>query len=948
MAMAEPSAGQPVGYAGIRGGLCLVMGAKNTALATQLAGASELYVQVLQPDAKLAADWGRLFGSLQNASREKLGVRNAAFDPEHYGSNLFNLIVVEDITTIGNAKLTDVCRLLAPNGVVAFKASPDGFDAQAKELGMTARSVDGFAVAYQKPVKPVEWKVCDSIKWRAGPRAANASTFTGIAVGGGKLFYRERMEVAGEWPQSRSQLVARDAYNGRVLWTAEEAVGWDPGWSSGRQRQYGMAADSKGRLFTATADGKFVCLDADTGKPRFELIASGVKGTGGGAIGPVQIYKDSVVLAGGCAFSADDGKLLWKYGGWSYVLAGDRMFVRTGRNGEEVEARRLPDGQVLWKCPCPPGRDSGVSLLCSDKHLHLTQTRPKPKVITVDIETGKEAWTYEPDTTGRSGFGFYLAAGKLFVTYATKPATGDFSLIRLATDSGKVEQEGYGAPGKMWAGGCWDIQAVGDYLLYHHNIWLNLRTLERTFPYLAHPACFTGAIPGYGMMYNFPSRKGGPLQGVTAIAPADFAFDHEPGGKIHRKFTDTQPGEPTRNGDWPMFRGNPARGNAANADLGEKLAKDWTVAVGLGGKPFGVMNGERTGLTQPVSAYGLVVVSDIDGQRIVALNTTDGKEKWTFHVGSRVDFSPTLYNGLCLFTAKDGWVYCLNARDGTAAWKLLITSRERYIGGQEKLESQWPVASDVLVADGVGYASAGIGSSLLGGIRAVAFKPQTGELVWSQCYHGELNPIQERQLASGLFVWGGGKSPVLMAGQSIDPATGKMPGGTQAATPVLKGHAMDDYLAFGNSLPRTGEDRAGDSLSDGRVSGRIIAFSADLAVAHTRSWGAESWDARSNRGVPTKLNLVAATQPKMPLWQSEETEFVADDIVLTPKLVYCVGHYQRVKKDPELWVVSPKDGKVLATVPVDGFPAFNGMSVAGDRLFIATREGRLICYRREK
>jgi len=32
---------------------------------------------------------------------------------------------------------------------------------------------------------------------------------------------------------------------------------------------------------------------------------------------------------------------------------------------------------------------------------------------------------------------------------------------------------------------------------------------------------------------------------------------------------------------------------------------------------------------------------------------------------------------------------------------------------------------------------------------------------------------------------------------------------------------------------------------------------------------------------------------------------------------------------------------------VDGFPAFNGMSVAGNRLFVATREGRLICYRKE-
>jgi len=35
---------------------------------------------------------------------------------------------------------------------------------------------------------------------------------------------------------------------------------------------------------------------------------------------------------------------------------------------------------------------------------------------------------------------------------------------------------------------------------------------------------------------------------------------------------------------------------------------------------------------------------------------------------------------------------------------------------------------------------------------------------------------------------------------------------------------------------------------------------------------------------------------------------------------------------------------VVSTIPVDGFPAFLGMSAAGTRLFIRTREGKLICY----
>jgi hypothetical protein len=67
-------------------------------------------------------------------------------------------------------------------------------------------------------------------------------------------------------------------------------------------------------------------------------------------------------------------------------------------------------------------------------------------------------------------------------------------------------------------------------------------------------------------------------------------------------------------------------------------------------------------------------------------------------------------------------------------------------------------------------------------------------------------------------------------------------------------------------------------------------------------------------------------------------------MVLTPAHVYAAGHYQRVKKEPELWVISRKDGKVVHKTPAGGFPAFFGMSAAGKRLFVADRDGKLICF----
>ncbi len=747
---------------GVKGGLCLMVGAQDLALAKGLAAGSTLYVQVLQPDAKLAAAWGA--AAANSTSRESLGVRNAAFDPDHYGSDLFNLLVVEDAAALGKAKLADLCRIAVPNGHVALKGAPPTFVTEATALGMDTLAAGAYSAVFRKAAKQMEWKVCDSLKWKAG--AGGLGECAEISVQDGTLRYADRFENEGNLTVLDGRYVVRDAYNGRTL------------------------------------------------------------------------------------------------------------------NSEPLGARK-PD----WYAP------------------HVAQTlkpvRPAPTV----------AW----EERGQAG---------------------GWKAVKPRTD-GKLDLPFFG-------GHCFKPVQLGRYILYHHNIWVNLDTQERAYPFFPHPACQYGHVPGNATVYNFPCSKPAVVSGITALAPADIAFDHEPGGKVLRTFGTAPKGEPTAAGDWPMFRASPARGNSCQASPGDKPVKAWEVKLGLGTKSYGVMCGERTGLTQPVSAYGMVIVADIDAERIIALDAADGRQKWAFHVGSRVDFSPTLYSGLCLFAARDGWVYCLDAQQGSLIWRLLVPARERLIGWHEKLGNLWPGRSDVLVVNGIGYAAAGLGFSVQGGVRAVAFKPETGETVWSQCYHEELGAA-ERQSTADLFAWrtSRGKGVLKMGACTIDAATG-------AKSPDVQGGLasnFDGYLDVGNSLPRTMADISGMLLSDGKVRGRTIAYDGDLSVAHTVAWGGVTWEAcHQDRKTPVKLNLMAAKDAKSPLWKSPEIELVVDDIVLTPRRIYCVGHYQRVRKDAELWVMSREDGRVVSTVPVEGYPAFMGMSAAGNRLFIATREGKLICY----
>ncbi|HOX05113.1 MAG TPA: PQQ-binding-like beta-propeller repeat protein [Planctomycetota bacterium] len=885
---------------GVRGGLCLMVGAKDTAPAKELAAKSALFVQVLQGDAKLAAAWGTEFARSDFADREKLGVRNAAFEAEHYGSNLFNLIVVEDAAALGAAKLADLCRILAPNGCAALKGAPAGFADEAKALGMEIVAAGGFAAAWRKPVKAPEWKLPLEAKWQAGPRSQIANGYNGVSTGGGKLLYIEQMERnAGDLTDSAALIVARDAYNGRTLWTWELPGGYP------RNDAVGLVATSRGRLFAKASTGQIVCLDGSTGKTLFEVPAKANWET------RIWLVNDDLLSIHGDVRSAETGKPVWKYPNLRYqplpgTVIGERIFFCDGTN---ILAKQVATGADLWKVAVPdlPKPAGPGSLARADDKLlvRMNGTKEEAAYALLDPANGKVLWTYtwkirtdpKEQYFSSSNVRFATADGKLLLYYRhNQPGVYPDEIVAtkldLATGKPEVEDKVNKDAGDFH--GCFAELHLGDYIAWY-DLWVNKKTLETSKPASPHPACFFGSHSAYGMIYNFPSRKSGP---VSAVGPADAVFEPAPGGKVLKKLGSQTSAADTAAGDWPVFRGSTSGGNATAAALGKDLAKVWEAKVGVGGAHFGVMSGQRTGLSQAVVAYGLAVVADIDGGRVVALDAANGKEKWVYAVGARVDYPPTLYKGLCLVAARDGWVHCLDAATGAPVYRLLAAPRERLMAKREKLESRWPLDSDVLVVNGTAYVAGGANGG-------VAFKPETGEVVDSK--------------DAGAFALG----------------HKAVPGGRD-----LQLHY--DTVLKGNSIPRTNEDnwegfRRG-KFKD-RLDARVMAFDDALTVAFNFHPAGEGW---ANKG---KLLLKGiTTDPKKPAWTTEPIELVVDDIVLTPQFAFCAGHYQRIKKDPEIWAVSREDGKTVGTVTVEGFPAFMGMSAAGKRLFVATREGKLICY----
>jgi len=73
-----------------------------------------------------------------------------------------------------------------------------------------------------------------------------------------------------------------------------------------------------------------------------------------------------------------------------------------------------------------------------------------------------------------------------------------------------------------------------------------------------------------------------------------------------------------------------------------------------------------------------------------------------------VRFPPTIWKGRALVGSGDGWVYAFEAQTGRLLWRFRAAPAERKIPVYGSLLSTWPVASGVLVEDGIAYVAAGI------------------------------------------------------------------------------------------------------------------------------------------------------------------------------------------------------------------------------------------------
>jgi len=332
-------------------------------------------------------------------------------------------------------------------------------------------------------------------------------------------------------------------------------------------------------------------------------------------------------------------------------------------------------------------------------------------------------------------------------------------------------------------------------------------------------------------------------------------------------------------------------------------------------------------VTQPAVAGGTVFVSLTHAGQVVALDAKSGEVAWRFRAPARLDTPPTIHRGLCLFGCNDGSVYCLRADDGTRVWRFRAAPAERRIVAYGQVESAWPVVGGVLLVGDVAYVVAGRTTESDGGLYVHALDVTTGKCLWT--------------------------------GRRVKPDDGPIGAWNLRAHKDDYNGPSDVLSSDGKTLGMAGHPHGRFDLKTGRkVSGARGGFgwmrSQHAGVMGTHhapraSSGLGTLHYRQTRDKKTKVRHYYIAMSGKPGWKVELTKpaIYVEALVLAGNAALAAVSSGPDADGGELRVLSVKDGARLATHKLLAAPAFDGLAIAGGKVYLTLQDGTIVCLGKE-
>lgn len=686
--------------------------------------------------------------------------------------NFVNVLIVEQQDAVAR---DEILRVLVPEGTAFIgsetlvKPRPDTID----DWPMALYDASGNAVSKDKALKPP----LQHLQWVGGPRWSRhhdkMSSVSACVSGGGKVFYIfDEGSTYSPYLPCRWKLIARDAFNGIVLWKQPidkwtgNLYGLKLGPATlprrvvvagervcatlGIEAPVSVMAADTGEILETIAgtesteeiiheDG-YLYLVADTNETKDEFQN-----------GPRMNYpsrrwipREKQVL---CC-DLDQGEVLWtKSFEW---VAPSTLTTSRGKvyffDGKQVVALSGDDGTTLWKSaelPVWKGMTTfyspklvvqgGVVTFVGGEGYVQHRGTAEGLVTGLSTENGKTLWSGKHPSGGyQSPSDLMVIDGKVWganvTSGSTQSPTGTGEVTARNPGSGKEEVRFQDIPAYWFHHRCYPAKATEDYLILSRTgiEFVDLKTGEWSLHHWVRGACLYGTMPANGLMYA-PQHPcscyiGAKMYGFTALAPAGSSQDvlkPIPDDQRLTVFGDASSEFPKQEaqeeGEWPTYRCDIARSGLVSG-IREPGKLKWSV--------------ELTGkLTQPVIADEKVLVADKDNPVLCAFTADTGEPAWRFIPSGRIDSSPTVYKGLVYFGSSDGFIYCLDLSDGALRWKYQAAPAVAHHMFLERVEATHPVHGNVLIMNDRLYTVAGRSMFTDGGIRFLILDALTGRKI---------------------------------------------------------------------------------------------------------------------------------------------------------------------------------------------------------------------------
>ncbi|MCK5549671.1 MAG: PQQ-binding-like beta-propeller repeat protein, partial [Hyphomicrobiaceae bacterium] len=569
-------------------------------------------------------------------------------------------------------------------------------------------------------------------------------------------------------------LIARDAFNGKLLWKRTIAL-WHPHlWrlKSGPQLLARRLVAQGDRLYvTLGIDAPLSVLDAGTGKTirtydnteateevlcsegtlilsvagedqplrsdpkkRYPSLAEMQKDV----TNPLWTQAPRTIMG----IDAESGRMLWKKRSnlVSMSLAADSHRV-IFHDGVKIRCLDRQSGKPLWQSEAMPMnklmRSSGGAtvVIYDDVVLYSGQVsteRPRQRGTTMfalSLKDGKTLWKAPHHPCGHMGTpDDILVAGGLVWNGAVAQGSDSGTMTGRDLYTGEVKKEFKPDVDTHWFHHrCYRAKATEKYLLFSRTgiEFIDHAAEHWICHHWVRGACHYGIMPCNGLIYApqhpcacYIEAK---LYGFTALAPPSATMG------VRRDVPDSErlvrgpaysanPGSRSKpkSDEWPTFRHDAGRSGAV---------KTTVVPTGLKQTWKTKLAGQ---LSAPVVAGDRLFVASLDTHDVHSIDSATGKHLWSFATGGRVDSPPTIWRGRALFGSADGHIYCVNASDGKLVWRYRAAPEERRMIAFDQVESVWPVHGNVLVLDDILYCVAGRSMFLDGGLRLLRLDPKTG------------------------------------------------------------------------------------------------------------------------------------------------------------------------------------------------------------------------------